>query len=240
MRRILPRAFALLSLPAIFWLVLLAGRGGMTAPPPKTANRYIGSEKCKNCHQAKKAGGQFSKWKEMKHAKAFDVLASDEGKKTAKAKGVDDPQKSPKCIKCHVTAFEVPAEQIAKGFNPKHGVQCESCHGPGEKHFKARFAAAGDEEPSEDKEYEEIPDDEIVKRPPLKKCLECHNEESPNFKDFCLKKRYTDVAHLDPRKSRTEAELAAMKCGCGEKCSCKKGECGELEEKKGTKEKSGD
>jgi hypothetical protein len=218
-------------------LVLVLPSG--TAQEAKASGKYIGAEKCKNCHQAKKAGDQFAKWKEMKHARAFDVLASDEARKAAKDKGVDDPQKSPKCLKCHVTAFEVPPAQIAKGFNQKLGVQCESCHGPGERHFKARFAAAGEDDDSEAKDYQEIPGEEIVKRPPMKTCLTCHNPEAPTFKNFCLKKRYTEIAHLDPRKERSKEDLEAMKCGCGEKCECKQGECGELEEAKG-KAKAGE
>lgn len=211
----------------------------------KDLGKFIGAEKCKNCHQSTAGGNQFANWKEMKHARAFEVLASDDAKKVAKEKGIDDPQKSPMCLKCHVTAFDVPADKIAKGFNVKLGVQCESCHGPGERHLKARFAAAGEEDAGgkrDAKAYQVIPDDEIVKRPPLKTCLNCHSEEAPNFKSFCLKKRYTEIAHLDPRKKRTPEDLAAMKCGCGEKCECKKGECGDLEDAKGAagKKKSGD
>jgi hypothetical protein len=235
--RMFPRALIVLSAAGVLFPVLLPGQDA--AKQAKTEGKYIGAEKCKNCHQAKKAGNQFAKWKEMKHARAFELLASDEAKKTAKENGVDDPQKSPKCLRCHVTAFDVPAERVAKGFNQKLGVQCESCHGPGEKHFKARFAAAGEEDASEAKDHQEIPNEEIVKRPPLKACLACHNQEAPTFKNFCLKKRYTEIAHLDPRKERSKEELAAMKCGCGEKCECKQGECGELEATKG-KAKAGE
>ncbi len=148
--------------------------------------------------------------------------------------GVADPTKDQKCLKCHVTAFEAPADQLAKGFSAKLGVQCESCHGPGEKHFKARFAAASKQETTdaEESERQEIPDGEIVKQPAVKSCLACHNEESPSFKNFCFKKRNDELAHLDPRKKRTPEELAAMKCGCGEKCECKKAECSAAGEKK--------
>ena len=233
------------ALAAGFLALSLAAGGTEQKGEAKDQGKFIGAEKCKNCHQSKAGGDQFAKWKEMKHAKAFELLGSDEAKKLAKEKGVDDPQLSPKCLKCHVTAFEAAPDKRAKGFNAKLGVQCESCHGPGERHLKARFAAAGEEEgagKAEEKAYQVIPDDEIVKRPPMKTCLTCHNEESPSFKNFCLKKRYMEIAHLDPRKKRAPEDLAAMKCGCGEKCECKKGECGELEDATGKagKKKSGE
>ncbi len=201
------------------------GKGKGSAP----ASNYLGAEKCKTCHQPEKKGNQYKKWQESKHAKAFATLGSPEAKKLAKEKGIDDPQKSDKCLKCHVTAFGVPAEHLAKGFDPKLGVQCESCHGPGEKHFKARMVAAMKETAADKDKYRPIPADEIATLSMLKTCLTCHNEESPSFKDFCMKKRYAEIGHLDPRKSRTPEQLAAMKCGCGDKCTCKKGECGDVE-----------
>src|SRR5690349_12825888 len=115
-------------------------------PAAPAVNHYIGAEKCKSCHQADAAGNQYSKWHGTEHAKAYERLASVEAKEAGKKRGVEDPQKSEKCLKCHVTAFGVPAESIKKGFEIKGGVQCESCHGPGEAHMKARFAAAAADE----------------------------------------------------------------------------------------------
>ncbi len=86
--------------PVLFLLSMTSGAAAQT-PESKGQPKYIGAEKCKNCHQAKKAGNQFAKWKEQKHAKAFETLASDAAKKLGKERGVDDPQKSPKCLKCH-------------------------------------------------------------------------------------------------------------------------------------------
>jgi hypothetical protein len=88
-------------------------------------SKYIGAAKCRNCHRAEKAGNQFAKWKKMEHAKAFETLGENEAKEIAKKQGVDDPQKSEKCLKCHATAFGEPAERLAKKFDPKAGVQCE-------------------------------------------------------------------------------------------------------------------
>ncbi len=187
----------------------------VSGDPPDKGNKFIGAEKCKNCHEAKSKGSQYSTWKAMKHAKAFETLGSEEAKKTAKEKGVDDPTTSEKCLKCHQTAFGEPAERIAAGFDPKAGIQCESCHGPGGNHLKARMAAADEDEDSG--ELATIPDTEIIKVPKEDTCKKCHNEESPNYKPFCFKFFEEKVRHFDPRKKRTEAELKALKCG---------GECG--------------
>ncbi len=210
-------------------LSLPAAGGQEKTPPP---NAYIGATKCKNCHEAKAKGSQFSTWKEAKHSKTFEVLGGDEAKKIAKEKGIADPQQAAECLKCHVTGHGEPAERIAKGFDPKLGVQCESCHGPGEVHFKARMKAAAKIKPGDEAKLVKIPEDEIVRQPQPATCLKCHNEESPQFKPFCFKKRFAEIAHLDPRKKRSEAELAAMKCACEGECKCTKCDCGGLHDEK--------
>ena len=84
----------------------------------------------------------MGKWSESGHAKAFEVLASDRAKEVAKEKGIEDPQKADACLKCHVTGHGKPAEEFASGFKAEMGVQCESCHGPGDQHMKDRVKAA--------------------------------------------------------------------------------------------------
>ncbi|MCE9583417.1 MAG: cytochrome c family protein [Planctomycetes bacterium] len=182
--------------------------------PPDKGNKYIGADKCKNCHEAKAKGSQYSTWKGTKHAKAYEGLGTEEAKKQGKEKGVDDPQTNEKCIKCHQTGYGEPAEKFAAGFDPKAGVQCESCHGPGGNHLKARMAAADEDEEGG---LATIPDGEIVKAPKEEVCKKCHNEESPNYKPFCFKHFEEQIRHFDPRKKRTEAEIKAMHCA---------GECG--------------
>lgn len=195
-------------------------------------NRYIGSQKCKNCHADKASGDQYTAWTHMKHAKAWETLASDEAKKVGKAKGVEDPQKADGCLKCHVTGFGKPPESFDKSFDLKMGVQCESCHGPGEAHVKARIAAAGDEEEGEGfgddkqvaKKYTKIPETEILLAPPMSTCLSCHNSESPSFKPFCFQRCNAEVRHLNPAKPRTAEELAKiLACGKGADCKCVNG-----------------
>jgi hypothetical protein len=204
---------------ACFGIVLAQGgqeaKGGGAA-----ASKFIGADKCKNCHRAEASGDQFGSWQKSAHAKAFATLATDKAKEVGKAKGIADPQKSDQCLKCHVTAFGVAADMIKKGFDASHGVQCESCHGPGEQHLKARFAAAakaGGEEGAV-AAYQEIPEGEMIAAVDPATCVACHNPESPTFKPFCIHARAAAISHLDPRHKRESGKLI---CGCEAKDGCK-------------------
>jgi hypothetical protein len=159
---------------------------------------YVGAEKCKNCHSSPKKGDPFGKWAASFHSKAFTELASEEAKKLAKTKNIEDPQKSADCLKCHVTAFDLPATAKGKKFDPTMGVQCETCHGPGSKHVEARLKA----EEAEDDKVVEIGKDEILAKVTSETCRKCHNKDAPNHKPFAFNKFLKQIAHLDPRKKR--------------------------------------
>lgn len=73
-------------------------------------NKYIGSAKCKMCHN--KEGKQFDKWAASTHAKA---------------NAAKDVAGKAECEKCHAPVADFKAE----------GVTCEVCHGAGEK-YKAQ------------------------------------------------------------------------------------------------------
>lgn len=203
-------------------LFALAPVPGPATPEPCAAGaKFIGAAKCALCHKADAVGNQYGKWQATPHAKAFELLASDKAKEVAKAKGVDDPQKSDQCLKCHVTAFGVAAEDIAKGFDPALGVQCESCHGAGETHMKARVAAAAK---AKDGKVEPVPAGEIDGRPTVDTCVKCHNDQSPTFKPFCFKERNAKIVHLIPGKHSDEEQKALSDpCKCGSDCKCTHG-----------------
>src|SRR3989338_4718015 len=69
------------------------------------AHEFIGANKCKMCHQKPEQGEQYRKWQESKHAHALDSLATPEAKEVAKKLGIENPQTSGKCLKCHSTAY---------------------------------------------------------------------------------------------------------------------------------------
>ncbi|MGH7411889.1 MAG: multiheme c-type cytochrome, partial [Candidatus Methylomirabilis sp.] len=106
------------------WIRLLtlvgAGLLAFGSYPAAAANApshaFVGAEKCKLCHNSPAKGAQFSKWAESKHAKAYAVLASEEAKKMAAAKGIPDAQKAPQCLRCHVTGYGAPAEKLTDKY----------------------------------------------------------------------------------------------------------------------------
>ena len=193
----------------------VAGAADEAVPEHATAmatNRYIGEQACKNCHTGAEKGEVHEKWAAGPHANAFKVLASDKAKEIAAKLNIEDPQKAKECLECHQTAFGVDAKEIRKGFKHDAGVQCESCHGPGEEHFKIRMkdAAAGKNSP--------VAADEIRNDRDVAGCKKCHNEKSPTYKEFCFKERMAAIEHFDPRKKRSEEELKKLRETCAPDC----------------------
>lgn len=159
--------------------------------PPADKPAYIGVAKCSVCHKSEKKGNQLGQWQSTKHAKAYATLATPEAKALAKAKGIEDPQKSNKCLKCHVTGFGADPKLFEASFKVEEGVQCEACHGPGSlykpvKVMKDRAASI--------KAGLIIPDE--------KTCVKCHNAESPSYKKFVFKEMYPKIAHPIPAEAK--------------------------------------
>lgn len=165
--------------------------------------KLMGAEACKNCHKAKASGEQYTKWKEWKMAKSFETLASDKAKEIAKKEGIEDAQKSEKCLKCHQTGFGVDEKLLDKKFDKKMGVQCESCHGAAEKHVKNRMAEAGDvdEKTQHERAQKEMP------LPTKEACSQCHNGEGPTpdkfwdgeKKEFKFEEALKEIDHHNPK-----------------------------------------
>ncbi len=153
--------------------------------------KYIGNKKCKMCHSKAKSGAQFKSWQKAKHSKAFEVLASPEAKKIAAKKGIADPQKDGKCLKCHVTAYGVDAKFLGKNYKMEDGVGCESCHGPGEKYWKKKTMTDITMGKVDASSVGLIEPNETV-------CKKCHNEESPTYKEFKFEKMFKKIAHPIP------------------------------------------
>jgi hypothetical protein len=188
----------------------------------KETVKFVGVQACKACHN-KKAGPQYDKWAATKHAKAYETLATDEAKKIAKEKKIEDPQKSDACLKCHTTGNGQPKEAFEEKFDVKLGVQCETCHGPASKHLAARKAAI-----KEGKKEPPSPDEFTIKAS-LETCKSCHNKESPTHKEFCFREKYLKEMH-HPLKELSKEAKEKLEAELKEQCGCK--ECKEPEEEK--------
>ena len=152
------------------------------------APKYVGVDKCKACHKLEKYGNQQEIWEKSKHAQAFAVLATEKAKESAKKLGVDDPQKSDKCLKCHVTGFGAAAEAKDVTFKMEEGVGCEACHGPGSDY--KTMAIMKDQKAA-------IASGLIV--PNEKTCKKCHTAEGNDFyKEFNYEKFFAQIAHPGP------------------------------------------
>ena len=172
-----------------FFAVSLSGQEGGAAAGP---NQYIGTKKCKMCHNSEAQGKQFPIWETSAHAKAYQVLGTEEAKPIAAKAGVQgNPQESDQCLKCHVTAFGVDAALIQASFVREEGIQCEACHGPGSNYYKKSVM-----------ENKELAVKSGLIIPDETTCKQCHNEKSPTFKGFDYKVYFAKIAHPVPQKTQ--------------------------------------
>jgi hypothetical protein len=149
---------------------------------------YVGVKMCGICHKKDDSGNQLAKWQAGPHAKAFESLGTDKAKEVVKKLGIDDPQKSGKCLQCHSTAYNFTESVATEKIKPEDGVTCESCHGPGKKYMakstmedRAKAVEAG------------------LVYPATQSCTLCHNDKSPTWKGFDEKAMVEKIAHPDPK-----------------------------------------
>ena len=157
----------------------------------QSKHKYMGAEKCaKVCHKGKKKGSQLEIWKSKKHSQAYHTLGTEKAKKLAKELNLkEDPQKSEKCLKCHVAGHGLEKSRFTKTYKIEDGVSCEACHGPGSVYKKLsimkdtkKFLANGGI----------LPDEKV--------CVSCHNEESPTYEKFVFEEKVKIIAHPKPEK----------------------------------------
>ena len=176
--------------------VVVTGQAGVE---DRDAANYVGTKSCRICHKKESTGNQYAKWEAGPHAKAFEVLGTPEAKAAGAKVGVDDPQTSGKCLKCHATAYHFSETVQTEKLTAEDAVSCESCHGPGKK-YKSKTTM-------EDRE-KCIANGMIY--PAMKSCELCHNEESPSWdperyttKDgkkvgFDVEQAYEKIKHPNP------------------------------------------
>jgi hypothetical protein len=102
-------------------------------PPSSSAEnkdrpiRYIGSERCKNCHE--KEYNSFTKY--AKKSRSYESIERvKKGLTEEEIKG---------CYVCHTTGYGKPGGFVSIEKTPYlKNAGCEVCHGPGELHAKTR------------------------------------------------------------------------------------------------------
>jgi len=154
---------------AVALIALVAGPALAAGPgDPSGEHKFGGVAKCRSCHKKEPIGNQHGSWLETKHATAFETLAGEQAKEWAAEAGVDDPQTDEKCVKCHVTAYGVPAERRGLKVKNEDGVTCEACHGAGTDFRKKKIMVDRDVAVSKGLVLQSA---EV--------CTACHNDESP-------------------------------------------------------------
>ena len=150
------------------------------------APTYVGADNC-TCHKNPERGDQYHKWlKDDPHAQSYVTLAGEKAKGVAKEMGIENPQKSEKCLKCHSTAAILKPGQLTGTMPLSEGISCEGCHGAGSNFKKLNIMS--DYELAKSKGL--IP----LKKPEERKalCGQCHNKDMPKsvYKEIDLVKSW--------------------------------------------------
>jgi len=143
-------------------------------PAPR---EYVGSKKCRVCHNSSLRGKIYGIWSKEKHARAYRTLLTPEAKEVGKELGIDEPQRSGECLRCHATAYGLTKKRVTKNVTVEEGVGCESCHGPGKEYSRINIM----------KDRQKAVAAGLID-PPKNVCTMCHNPESPTWNP----ERYTD------------------------------------------------
>jgi hypothetical protein len=101
------------------------GNHPLQVTPGVTPPHYVGSDKCKSCHEA-----AYEVWKHSDHSHAYHTLE--------RALHPSRRQFDGECVVCHVTGFAYKTGFKDAESTPKlKDVGCENCHGPGSSHYNA-------------------------------------------------------------------------------------------------------
>ena len=157
--------------------------------PARAEHAYVGAQGCKMCHASSSKGAQYKVWEGTRHARAYASLASEKAREAAAARGIDNPQESPECLKCHVTGYGSDPSLFEAGYSKEDGIGCESCHGPGKDYKQMKIM----------KNVEEAKANGLI-LPDEETCKKCHNEESPFYQPFNFGERFEQIAHPNPKR----------------------------------------
>lgn len=172
-------------------LIMLLGIAVIASYTP-AQNKYVGTKMCKACHNSEKQGKQFVVWSKTKHSEAYKTLATAKADEIAKSKGISKPAaEAPECLECH--ARPVDPKLADKGYDPKDGVQCETCHGAGSAY--KNMTIMKDKMMAVTAGLTDFKDNAAIE----KWCKTCHNEKSPTFKGFKFDEMWGKIKHPIPK-----------------------------------------
>ena len=157
---------------------------------PGAVPTYVGTEKCKRCHDA-----AYTVWEKSKHSHAYERLIKN-------APPPAQRQFDAECIVCHTVGFGYESGYKNEKETPHlKDVGCESCHGPASEHIKSEGGRVLETkklwrsvmnpwkpkpgETAEDKTQRQLRIDKF--------CSECHDID--NDVHFKFEKRWPDIAH---------------------------------------------
>lgn len=160
--------------------------------PVKPQHKFVGASTCAMCHDTKTKSKAYAQWSKGPHARAFEALGSDKAKAIGKERGIEDPQKSADCLKCHTVGYGLEDKWHDKDLTTTEGVSCEACHGAGDDYMPKAI-------------HGKDRDKAIAKGlviPAEATCRNCHNDESPTIKDhpFNYKEYRKKIIHWEPRE----------------------------------------
>ena len=151
-------------------------------------HNFVGVEDCAGrCHARDNTGNQQAAWESSSHSDAYDTLGTPEAQAIADGLGVGNAQEAGECLVCHTTAYGIDSSHLGENFDVTDGVQCESCHGPGEDYQNMRIMRDSAEAAANGL----ITPDEGV-------CTGCHNSDSPTFESFDFAAQSAEIAHPIP------------------------------------------
>jgi hypothetical protein len=157
---------------------------------------YVGSDKCKKCHEH-----AYEVWAKSKHALAFQTLVD--------AKRPSLRQFDGECVVCHVVGFEYNSGYRNEVATPHlKNVGCESCHGPGSEHVnnKNRKPALLKLMNPYKAPPNETEDQKAIRLRQLNIfCQHCHDVDNdvgwndPPIKPGELPRRWPPISHMTPK-----------------------------------------
>jgi cytochrome c554/c'-like protein len=132
---------------------------------------FVKSSACKSCHEE-----AFQIWEGSSHARAFHILEE------------KNQDYNPECVGCHTTGFRRPTGFLnAKSTPDLENVQCEACHGPGNRHPDEIGSGYG-----------------VVSR---EFCVSCHTpDNSPDFNEAAYRLK---IRHWEEKPAPDAASVSS-------------------------------